>query len=401
MVLYRVILGLLLPVLLLIRLLRGETWADLGQRLGLAPRGMGDQRLWLHGASNGEVTSARWLIEDLLAARPGLQILITSNTRTARQMVRDWALPGVVAALAPVDLQWPTQRLLTRWQPVALISLEAELWPNRFAACAGRGLPVLLIGARMSPRSFRRWQWLPAFPTRALGFVRFASAQDDGSRRHLAALGLGTLGADFDLKAASVARLPAPDLPPRERRAGWLLAASTHDGEEAMVLDAFAAQTQFRQLILAPRHPARAAAVAALLTARKVTFNRRSTGAMPGEATVFLADSMGEMDQWYRHAGACIIGGSFADKGGHTPWEPSRFACALLHGPSTWNFGALFTALDAAGAAFPVTADSLAPALSTMTAAAQDRMALRAKAILQSKGDETGLLTQILTHSRL
>ncbi len=403
MLLYRVILGLILPVLLLVRLLRGESLGDLAERLGHVPQAPAGPRLWLHGASNGEVTSARWLIADLLAARPGLQILITSNTRTARQMVRDWALPGVVAALAPIDLGFATRALLNRWRPTALISLEAELWPNRFATCAARDVPILLLGARMSPRSFRRWQRLPAFPAAALQWVSFASAQDAVSRGHLMALGLptATVAADFDLKAAAVARRPAPELAPRGDRADWLLAASTHAGEEAIVLDAFAAQTTFRHLILAPRHPARAQEVIALLTARGMTFERRSAGAMPGGAAVFLADTMGEMDLWYARCGACIVGGSFAEKGGHTPWEPARFACALLHGPSTFSFTAAFAALDAAGAAMSVNPATLATGLAGLTPAEQDRLSGLAMTILQAKGDESALLDQILTQSRL
>lgn len=401
--LYSLIMAVLLPVLLLVRLWRGERVADLAERLGRVPLPPKGPALWLHGASNGEITSARWLVEHLIAARPGLQVLITSNTVTARSMVRAWRLPGVVASLAPLDLGFCARSLLERWQPRALISLEAELWPRRFTVCARLSVPVVLIGARMSGRSYRRWQRLSSLAKAALGRVAFASAQDPASRDYLRELGLpdAAVAPEFDMKAQAVASLPAPIAQPRAGRAHWLLAASTHEGEDAAIIAAFAGSGFFTGLILAPRHPSRAGQVAALLQARDLPFQRRSQGASPGETPVFLADTLGEMDLWYAKAGVCVLGGTFADKGGHTPWEPARHGCAILHGPSVWNFAATFAALDAAGAAKTVTAASLTDALTMLDAAAQDRMAVAAQAILRASGDPTGLLARILTISRL
>ena len=351
---YRTILALVWPFVMLARLLHGEGWADLSERLGRSA-GTGPV-LWLHGASNGEVASARWLIERLRAARPDVPVLVTCNTLTARAMVRGWQMPGVAAVLAPVDTGFAVAGFLRRWRPVALISLEGEMWPTRFRACAAADVPVLMLGARMSQRSFRVWRRFRGLAAASLAGVRFASAQDAGSRQRLCDLGLpqAACGPEFDLKAQAVANLPPPQTLARADRANWLLAASTHDGEDEAVLDAFVA-SGLAHLILAPRHPSRGDAIAALLQRRGLAFQRRSQGGVPGGATVLLADTMGEMDLWYARCGICLIGGTFADKGGHTPWEPARHGCALLHGPSTWNFAAPFAALDAAGAALPVT----------------------------------------------
>lgn len=418
--LYRLIIALIWPVLLLARLLRGEGLRDVAERLGRAPgagAGAGPV-LWLHGASNGEVASARWLIEGLLAARPGLAVLVSCNTATARAMVRGWHLPAVTAVLAPIDAGFAVAAFLRRWQPAALISLEGEVWPNRFAACAATGVPILMLGARMSERSHRVWRRFGGLAAQALAGVRHASAQDAASRRRLLDLGLpvAALGPDLDLKAEAAARLALPQRLPRAERAGWLLAASTHEGEEAAVLDAFAA-SGFKHLILAPRHPRRGAAIAALLARRGLSFDRRSTGAdpgaytgadpgaepgaEPGQAPVFLADTMGEMEAWYARCGACLIGGTLVDMGGHTPWDPARHGCALLHGPSVWNFAAPFAALDAAEAALSVTARSLGAALAGLDGATQDRMAAAATAVLPPPGDAEGLFQAVLLHSRL
>ena len=398
--LYRLIIALVWPFLMLARLGRGESWGDVQERLGGASAA--GPVLWLHGASNGEVGSARWLVARLRQARPGLPVLVTCNTVTARAMVQGWQMPGVTAALAPVDAGFAVARFLRRWQPVALISLEGEVWPNRFAACAAAGVPIVMLGARMSAGSYRGWRRFGGLAAAALAGVRYASAQDAASRQRLRDLGLppAALGPDFDLKAQAVACLPVPLTLPRPERAGWLLAASTHDGEDAAIVDVFAA-SGFEHLILAPRHPARGDAIAALLARRGLSFQRRSTGGNPGGARVLLADTMGEMEAWYARCGSCVIGGTLVDKGGHTPWEPARHGCVLLHGPSVWNFAAPFAALDAAGAAIPVTAQSLGAALAGLDAATQDRMAAAAMAVLQATGDADRLFHAILTHSRV
>ena len=398
--LYRLIIALVWPFLMLARLGRGESWDDVHERLGGASAA--GPVLWLHGASNGEVGSARWLVARLRQARPGLPVLVTCNTVTARAMVQGWQMPGVTAALAPVDAGFAVARFLRRWQPVVLISLEGEVWPNRFAACAAAGVPIVMLGARMSAGSYRGWRRFGGLAAAALAGVRYASAQDAASRQRLRDLGLpeAALGPDFDLKAQAVACLPVPLTLPRPERAGWLLAASTHDGEDAAIVDAFAA-SGFEHLILAPRHPARGDAIAALLARRGLSFQRRSTGGNPGGARVLLADTMGEMEAWYARCGSCVIGGTLVDKGGHTPWEPARHGCVLLHGPSVWNFAAPFAALDAAGAAIPVTAQSLGAALAGLDAATQDRLAAAAMAVLQATGDADRLFHAILTHSRV
>lgn len=397
--LYRLILAILWPLLILVRLLRGETPSDLVERLGRG-NGAAGPVIWLHGASNGEIASARWLIEDLRRARPGLDILVTSNTLTARAMVRGWQMPGVGAALAPVDTGFAVGAFLRRWRPVALISLEGEVWPTRLAACARAGVPVVMLGARMSERSHRVWRRFGGVP--ALVHVVFASAQDEASRHRLVdlALPVAAFGPDFDLKAEAAARREVPVPLPRADRAGWVLGASTHEGEDEIILDAFAA-SGLAHLILAPRHSSRGAAVAALLAERGIAFQRRSAGADAGAARVLLADTMGEMDLWYARCGICVIGGTFVDRGGHTPWEPARHGCALVHGPSLHNFAAPFAALDAAGGAHSVTEATLPAALARLDGATQDRMARAATSVLRPSGDATVLFHAILAHSRL
>ena len=405
---YSALMTLALPALLvaaLWRVLNGtEPPAALPERLGYVPRPAGSgPALWLHGASVGELTSSRWIIEGLLRDRPGLQILVTCNTATARAMVAKWALPGVAVALAPFDSADAPGRVLRRWHPKALIVVENELWPNRLAAAHKAAVPLILIGARLSPRSAKRWAKLPGLVTPMLASVAWMSAQDAGSRERLAALGVpaAALGPDFALKAL-IPRTQPPGLPSPAPRAQILLAASTHDGEEAPILAAFRAQTNFTHLILAPRHPVRGAQIAALIQSQGFPLARRSLGASPQpDHPVFLADTLGEMDLWYAMSGTCLIGGSLADNGGHTPYEPGQHNCALLHGASTTNFAALFAWLDAAGAALAVTPETLAKTLNALTPDQQAKLAEKAVPILSPDDDGRWLLTEILRQANL
>lgn len=410
MAIYRLVLALALPALVLATLVgrwRGRLPPGaLAERLGRVappPSGAG-ARLWLHGASLGELTSARWIVARLLAGHPGLAVLVTANSAAGRAMVAGWGLAGVTAAFAPFDTGGAAARLLALWRPGALIVVENELWPARMAAARRQGVPVIVVGARMSARSAARWQRVGAgILRRLLGGLRFVSAQDAGTEARLVALGLppDRIGPRLDLKAMAVAAPAGPVTAPPVARARCLLAASTHAGEEGPILDAFTAARAagaFDLLILAPRHPDRAGEIAALITARGLPFGRRSAGAMPvAGQPVFLADTLGEMATWYGMAGATVIGGTFADRGGHTPYEPAAQGSAILHGPSIRNFEAPFRRLAAAGGAVAVEdAAALGPALVALTPQVQARLSAAAAAALAPAGDAGALIAAIV-----
>jgi 3-deoxy-D-manno-octulosonic-acid transferase len=390
-ILYRILANLCLPVMVLATIFGRWPRGALRERLGLILRG--GPVWWVHGASLGELTSARGVIAGLAADGP---VLVTANTATGRALVAGWALPGVTAALAPFDAGGAVGRVLARVRPRALVVIENELWPGRMAACAAAGVPVIVLGARMSARSAGRWGLAAGIMRRMLAGVAYLSAQDAASEARLVSLGLpeGRLGPRMNLKAAVAG-------PGRAGDARVLLAASTHDGEEALVLDAFQAAGTFDLLILAPRHPARGAEIAQMLAARGVAFGQRSRGdAVPAEG-VYLADTLGEMDLWYAMAGVTVIGGSFADRGGHTPFEPTAFGSAIVHGPSLHNFAEPFAALDAGGGAVAV-ADgaALAGALRGMDAGRQAEVAAAAQAALPVGVDVAGVLAVIRQHGK-
>lgn len=399
MAFYRLILALALPAILARLVWRAATGragaADLAERLGRGPAAA-PGGIWLHAASVGELTSALPLLAALAARRPGLPVLVTTNSDTGRTLAR---ARGFAAGLAPLDSRGAVARFLDRQRPRLFVTMEAELWPNRFAACAARGIPVAILGARMSERSAKVWARLPGLARAVLAVPAFVSPQDAGSAARLAALGLpqGCLGPVVNLKAAPV--LPSPDptalaaLAPAFARAETVLAASTHPGEEALILQAFARARADRpglRLILAPRHPDRRAEVAAALRAAGLPFATRSAGEPPGTAPVYLADTLGEMALWYALSGTTIVAGSFSDRGGHTPHEPAAAGSAILHGPDVANFAASYAALDAGGGALACTdAGELTTALTTLAdPARQAALAEAARGILATEAPD-------------
>lgn len=355
----------------------------------------GPARLWVHGASIGELASAREVILALAARMP---VLVTANTVTGRDLARDWDLP---ARLAPLDLPGALARFLDAAQPAAQLTLEGEFWPLRSRLLAERGIPQAMIGARMSERSARRWARLPGLIGPVLGRIAALSAQDAGSQARLLDLGLPrpVLLPPMDLKLLTPARVvPAADSPARDRT---VLAASTHEGEEEAILDAWQAarrQVPDLRLILAIRHPRRGDEVAALLTRRGLPVARRSTGA-DGADPVLIVDLLGEMPRWYAAAGICFVGGSLADRGGHTPWEPAAHRCAILHGPHVSNFTDAYAALAEAGAAERVGTGALPERLAALAGdpAAARAIGHAARGVLDARAGDPARLIALLS----
>lgn len=363
---YRVFITLFwLPVaaLLFVRVLRGkERLSDWLERIGIGRvRGRSDH-VWVHAASNGELASARPVLLALLERHPQLRVLITTNSVGGRALARSWEIEGLTARLAPLDTRWSARRLLSRYRVKGLIIIESEFWPNRIAAVSNRGLPVIVLGARLSRKSARVWRRLAHLARALQSRITYLSPQDNGSRRRFLRLGAtqAQMGPVLDLKAFyEPFDGPEPDAALTQvfvPQTTWL-AASTHAGEDEIVLEAH--QRLKRdwpelQLIIAPRHPDRGADIA--MMARNMGFDAavRSAKDAPRPDAIYVADTLGEMPLWYQCAGVTFVGGSLVDKGGHTPFEPAAFDNALLHGPHVSNFKSIYGKLDVSGAAIKV-----------------------------------------------
>lgn len=398
MILYRLIMALALPALLLTTLFGRWPRGAVRERLGLV-QGAGPV-WWVHGASLGELASARAMIAAL--ADHGA-VHVTTNSATGRALVAGWRMAGVTVTLAPFDTGGASARLISRLQPKALIVVENEFWPARFAAAQGAGVPLMVVGARMSERSARRWRLARGMMQRMLTGISYLSAQDAASEARFLALGLPAtaLGKRLNLKAKvhPVAGMKAAPL----LRARTMLAASTHAGEDALMLDAFMAnRAGFDHLIIAPRHATRGVEIARLISARGLAFGQRSAGdPITADQRVYLADTIGEMNCWYAMAGVTVIGGSFVAKGGHTPFEPAAHGTALVHGPSVHNFAEVFGLLEAAdGCISVVDGAGLVSALASLSPARQAELAHNATGALATADDVAGLVAELISKAQ-
>ena len=354
------------PILLaylLLRRMRGlETWAGIAERLGsgagLAAPGA---QIWLHGASLGELTSARPIIGQMLDRNPGLRIIVTSNTYSGRDMVQGWDDARICARLAPLDYPVCVRRFLATCRPLAMVTLENEIWPVRVIACARAGIAVLVVGGRMSVRSAALWARFPALSGQVVDSISGLWALDAQNADRFARLGLpaARIHTHVNLKSGVKMAAPRPDkLAEFSRiwpRFATILAASVHTAEADIILQAFCAAREEQpdlRLILAPRHPHRADAFSRMIQARSLSYSRRSDTANPlVNNAVYLADTIGEMALWYSAAVITVVGGSFVNKGGHTPFEPVQFASVVVHGPDTANHAQAYGALHQADAA--------------------------------------------------
>lgn len=402
MVLYRLLISGFAGVILARLALFGPRSA-ISARLGMFRSLNPGAHLCVHAASNGELTSVKWVLEALQTARPDLNLLITANSETGVAMARAWNLPRTQVELAPLDLAWVTQKIDRRFQAVGFITLESEIWPNRVLTASG---PVLVLGARLTSSSAKTWRRFPKLAARLLRRIAYLSAQDHGSMARFHELGLqeAAIGPVVDLKAQYQA--PADMVPDKELcsvfpRATTWLAASTHPGEEALVLEAhkkLLLTSPDAQLILAPRHPKRAEKIVALIRAAGFRVTRRSLAEAPERGAVYLADTMGEMPLWYQLAGRVYIGGSQSDLGGHTPFESAWFAQAILHGPDTANHLAAYDHLQQAQAAVQVrNAQDLCDALIGLEdPQKQQSQGAVGKAALTQDKDAEVLISQLL-----
>jgi 3-deoxy-D-manno-octulosonic-acid transferase len=273
-------------------------------------------------------------------------VLLTTGTVTAARMMGARLPPYALHQYVPIDRAPCIERFLNHWKPSLAIWIESEIWPNTLTALRARLVPVVLLNARMSDKSFRNWHRVKGWARQLMASFSLCLAQTEDDRSRFIALGASPVKCLGNLKYAS---LPLPcDMQELARlkeligdRPIWLM-ASTHRGEEEMALEAhkqLAAQHPNLLTIIAPRHAARGAEIAEMLTAAGMRAARRSKGeTITDETQIYLADTMGELGLFYRLSPIAVIGGSFVPVGGHNPIEPAQLGAAIIFGPFMHNF---------------------------------------------------------------
>jgi len=355
-----------------------------------------DTPLWLHAVSVGEVNAAAPVVTRLLRDHPGLRMVVTTITPTGSERVQALWGDAVVHVYLPYDLPGAVGRFLDHFRPRLALIVETELWPNLLFACRDRRIPTHIVNARLSARSLRGYRVLGPLIRRALRSVRLVAAQSDEDGKRF--VRLGALAAHVEVTGnLKFDTLPVDNTDfVREfrthRGAGptWI-AASTHDEEEASVLDAHRAVLQSHPdalLVWAPRHPERFRAVAQRAADAGLAVATRSEQRWPARGTqVFVVDTLGELARFYACARVAFVGGSLQPVGGHNLLEPAATGTAILSGPHLHNFADIAKRLREAEAMRVVDdAPALAAALLDLFADedARERMAANAQHLLQA-----------------
>ncbi len=335
-----------------------EDAARLGERFGHAGRARPvGQLVWMHGASVGECLSLLPLVARLEQEPAPPFILLTSGTVTSARLLQSRLSGQAFHQFVPVDRPGAVRRFLDHWRPDLAIWVESELWPNLVLETAARRVPMLLLNARMSARSAASWRRMPRLIAPLLGAFAAIHAQSEADAERLRSLGARGVDAAGNLKY-DAPPLAADEVPVAAMRRAigarpcWL-AASTHEGEDAII--AAADETLRPALadlltIVVPRHPKRGEAIARLFAGRGLRTARRAADEPISDAVdVYVGDTLGELGLFYRLAPVVLVGGSLQPFGGHNPLEAVRLNAAVLTGRHHENFAEAYGALLAGG----------------------------------------------------
>jgi len=379
-------------------------WSERFGWYGAAPL---ENTLWVHAVSVGEVNAAAPLVDALRVRHPGTRLVVTTTTPTGAARVQALWKGEVLHLYFPYDLPGAVRRFLAHVRPRLAVVMETEIWPNLYLATGRSGIPLMMVNARLSQRSSRGYRPVLPLIRLALAQVGVIAAQSEGDARRLRSVGapaesvrvVGNLKYDLCVPEGL-------DAQARLRRAAWgsarpvWIAASTHEDEEAQVLDAHARlRERFPELLLlwAPRHPSRFASVARACIVRGLRTRTRSADEMAdAETDCFVLDSIGELMGFFAAADVAFVGGSLQAIGGHNVLEPAALGVPSVVGPHTFNFSDATALLRDEGALLQVAdADGLARAVSELLADAPRRRAMGAAGRLTVER-ERGALARIL-----
>ena len=366
--------------------------------------------IWFHTVSVGEFIAALPLI-NLLQARDDVFLVVTTTTPTGSERVRVSLGESVFHVYAPYDLPDVLARFIKRIKPSLLLIMETELWPNALAACAQHNISSLLINARMSEKSARGYEKFSALTCPMLQNLTRALVQNktDAERFHRIGLPLAnteiTGNVKFDLTLSDELRQKAAGLKHEWSQAGeyilWI-AASTHQGEDEIILDAFAQCTQNPalknlRLALVPRHPERFNSVANLCESRGFVIARRSAQMVAADTQIIIGDTMGELLLMFGASDIAFVGGSLVPNGGHNFIEPAAWQLPILSGIHVFNFAEVARLLGDVGALTLVpSANELAQQVELLATDVAERNK-RGVAALQVANDNRGALEKTLT----
>lgn len=355
--LYSLAWSLALPFVILRLWLRGKQEPGyrqhISERLGWYQAIDTRKFIWVHAVSAGETRAAEPIIRALLQAYPQHHILLTHMTpigRSTGQSLFANVADRVTQTFIPYDINWMIRRFLRHFKPTICVLIETEVWPNLIAQCKAASIPVTLVNARLSDRSLKKALRLSRLILPAAQAIDYVAAQSGPDAERLRALGVRDIcvtgNMKFDVTPPPLMAERGAKLRAYFEQRPVFICASTREGEEALIVDAFMRlQLPRALLIITPRHPQRFEQVASLLSQQQLRFVRRSTLDLnqeelpiPPDTQVFLGDSMGEMYMYYAASDLAFVGGSLVPLGGHNLIEAFAMSRPVITGPHTFNF---------------------------------------------------------------
>lgn len=364
-ILYTLVFFLLQPLLVLRlywRSIKAPAYReDIGQRFGYYRQPAQQQCIWVHAVSVGETIASVPLIRQLAELHPETPIVVTTTTPTGAERVQALLGDIVSHAYAPYDLPGVLRRFIRHFQPRLLIIMETELWPNMIHYCHSAGVPVILANARLSEKSAAGYQRIGGLVRPMLGQLSAVAVQTDIEAQRFIGLGLppenahvtGNIKFDMQLTEQDRTKARSWRLAWSSDRLSWI-AASTHEGEDKIILQAHQALLQHHPellLILVPRHPERFGAAVELARQSGLKPHRLSAGVtLAADANVVVGDTMGDLLGLFGAADIAFVGGSLIPRGGHNLLEPALWSMPVLSGPHLFNFLEIAELMQAAGA---------------------------------------------------
>ena len=314
----------------------------------------GEGLIWIHAVSLGELLAVAPLIERLLLEHPQKALLVTNTTPTGAAQTKRLFGDRVEQCWFPFDIPLVISRFLRHWQPELIVMVETEIWPNVLAAAHASNIPTVLLNARLSARSARGYARFIALTRQTLERFSAIACQSQSDQRRFKKLGaesaslhiVGSMKFDIDLanRRDQLGDIKQ-QLGDAVRQQSIWAAASTHPGEEVLVLNALEQLKSLgicSLLLLAPRHPNRSPEIIRLLEERSFSYQMRSDGeSLRSETDVLLIDTLGELSAFLGLASVAFIGGSLVPRGGHNPIEAAAWGCTVLTGPHVTNFASI------------------------------------------------------------
>lgn len=425
---YSLLLGLgfliMLPRFMLDALRYGKYISSLSERLGSLEKSSCDKKgtIWLHCVSVGEVQAARPLFLSLRRIFPERPIVVSTVTVTGQHLAREvFHEQAARVFFFPIDWRWSVRRTLKEIDPSLVLIMETELWPNFLHECRKNKVPTAIVNGRLSEKSFARYGMVRSFISRVVSCLDLAVMQTKADADRMRQLGLAADRVQvcgnmkFDAGFLGQSQALTEELTDRfqfSKQRPVLIAVSTHDPEERIVLDSFMRLRETGlgeiRLVIAPRHPERFNAVAALLEASKLPWTRRSARPNPGdqEADIVLFDTIGEIKALFPVASLVFVGGSLTPIGGHNVLEPAAAGACIVTGPHTKNFDEIVKTFSAKSALVQIgqvqngaLADTLSKAFADLLRDSQRRSELgaRGKALIEENLGATACTIDLIS----